>query len=217
MVFSMDIGYAKSIRSKGEFSMNARSARRWLLAAALIGLSARGALAAAERVSVCFNYDCVTQADVLFDDGQVTELGRLLGRARTPVEEREAIGAAVGRLLGWAGQQSSIAADRGGNYADDAVYGRMDCIDHATTTTRLLRLLERRGLLRFHRVLEPAVRARFLFFQHYSAQIGESWDGGEEGASARFVVDSWFFDNGHPAAVMSLDAWLTGESPNDGE
>jgi hypothetical protein len=193
---------------------------RWLLAVVLIGLFARGALAADERVSVCFNYNCIAQAEVLFDDGQLVELGSLLGRAHTPAEEREAIGEAVGRLLGWAGQQSSIAADRGGNVADAAVYGRMDCIDHATTTTRLLRLLERRGLLHFHRVLEPAMRARFLLFQHYSAQIGEFWEGDEEGggegASARFVVDSWFFDNGHPAAVMSLDAWLTGESPDDG-
>jgi hypothetical protein len=187
-----------------------------LLAAVLIGLSVRGALAASEWVSVCFNYDCVAQAEVFFDDGQLTELGRLLGRVQTPAEEREAIGEAVGYLLGWAGQQSSIAADRGGNFADDTVYGRMDCVDHATTTTRLLRLLERHGLLRFHRVLEPAMRARFLLFQHYSAQIGESRDGGKDGASAHFVVDSWFFDNGHPAAVMPLDTWLTGESPNDG-
>ena len=124
----------------------------------------------------------------------------------------------VGRLLGWAGQQSPIAADRGGNYADDAVYGRMDCIDHSTTTTRLLHLLERRGLLRFHRVLEPALRLRLVVFRHYSALIGETQDGDGDGeARGRFVVDSWFFDNGDAAAVMPLDAWLKGESPNDGE
>jgi hypothetical protein len=147
----------------------------------------------------------------------------LLGRARTPAEEREAIGEAIGRLLGWAGQQSPIGADRGGNYADDAVYGRMDCLDHSATTTRLLRLLARHGLLRFHRVLEPAVRLRFLLFEHYSAQIEQMEDDverkeevEEDAAPARFVVDSWFFDNGHPAAVMPLDAWLGGENPNDG-
>ena len=199
--------------------MNTRFAR-WLLTSVLIGLAARGALAAAEQVSICFNYGCLAQVEVLFDDGQLAELERRLGRAQTPTEEREAIGEAVGRLLGWAGQQSSIAADRGGNLADDAVYGRMACIDHATTTTRLLRLLERRGLLRHHHVLEPAMRARFLLFPHYSAQIGEFGDGGREDDEkrtfARFVVDSWFFDNGHPAAVMPLDVWLMGEIPNDG-
>ena len=167
-----------------------------------------------ERVSVCFNYGCLAQAEVEFDTIQLGELGLLFRQATTPVAEREAIGEAVGRLLGWAGRQSPIAADRGGNYADDAVYGRMDCIDHSTTTTRLLHLLDSRGWLRFHRVLEPAQRSRFLLFQHYSAQIEER---GAEGAGTRperFVVDSWFFDNGHPAAVMPLAAWMAGEGPD---
>jgi hypothetical protein len=167
-----------------------------------------------EQVSVCFNYGCLTQADVVFSDEQLGELGQGLGRAHTSAEERALVGEAVGHLLGWAGQQSSISADKGGNYADDAVYGRMDCIDHSTTTTRLLRLLERRGLLRFHRVLEPVRRMRFLVSQHYSALIEETGDDGDDDAPARFVVDSWFFDNGHPATVMPLDVWLQGESPD---
>jgi hypothetical protein len=211
----------------------ARSARylycsRPLLAAVFFAVmcmaSAVNGVNADEQVSVCFNYGCLTQDDVVFSEDQLGEVGQWLGRAHTPAEERVIVGDAVGRLLGWAGRQSSISADKGGNYADDAVYGRMDCIDHATTTTRLLRLLERRGLLRFHRVLEPARRLRFLLLQHYSALIeetGDDMDDGDDGvdrvdnAPARFVVDSWFFDNGHPAAVMPLDAWMSGESPND--
>ena len=169
-----------------------------------------------EPVSVCFNYGCLTQNEVIFSDEQLEELGLSLRRAHTSAEERALIGEAIGRLLGWAGQQSPISADRGGNYADDAVYGRMYCIDHSTTTTRLLRLLERRGLLRFHRVLEPVRRLRFLVSEHYSAQIEEiENDRNEENDGMRFVVDSWFFDNGHPAVVMPLESWLNGESPND--
>lgn len=171
------------------------------------------AAGAAERVSVCFNYGCLAQAEVVFNDGQLGELKQLLRQARNAVEERNALGQAVGRMLGWAGQQSPIAADRGGNFADDGVYGRMDCIDHSTTTTRLLRLLEQNGLLRYHRVLEPAFRSRLvILFQHYSAQIEEV--GAEGGTPKRFVVDSWFFDNGRPAAVMPLAAWMAGEGPN---
>ena len=172
------------------------------------------AVGAVERVSVCFNYGCLSQAEVVFDEIQLGELRQLLFRAATPDDERRALGEAVGRLLGWAGQQSPIAADRGGNYADDAVYGRMDCIDHSTTTTRLLHLLEGRGWLRFHRVLDPVLRSRFMLFEHYSAQIEEIVPAGESAKQQRFVVDSWFFDNGHPAAVMPLMAWMSGESPN---
>ena len=171
-------------------------------------------VAAVERVPVCFNYGCLAQAEVEFSDEQLDEVGQWLAAARDALEERKIIGEAVGRLLAWAGQQSPIAADRGGNYADDAVYGRMDCIDHSTTTTRLLQLMERHGWLRFHRVLEPALRSRFLVFEHYSAQIEETSVNSAEVDDALFVVDSWFFDNGRPAAVMPLAAWLDGESPN---
>ncbi|MDR0576672.1 MAG: hypothetical protein LBI87_03870 [Candidatus Accumulibacter sp.] len=196
-----------------------------LLAAAL----SAAACQASERLSVCFNYGCAAEAEVVYSDAQLEELARRLGGASTPAGEREAIGEAVGRLLGWAGQQSPIGADRGGNYADDGVDGRMDCVDHAMTATRLLRLMARRGWLRFHRVLEPALRLRFMFLPHYAAMIeetreGESGERGERGKCgeearppARFIVDAWFFDNGHPAAVMPLDDWRKGENPDDAE
>ena len=188
---------------------------RWLrlCVGAWIALGAFS-VAAVERVPVCFNYGCLAQAEVEFSDEQLDEVGQWLAAARDAQEERRIIGEAVGRLLAWAGQQSPIAADRGGNYADDAVYGRMDCIDHSTTTTRLLQLMERHGWLRFHRVLAPALRSRFLVFEHYSAQIEEISVNSAEIDGALFVVDSWFFDNGRPAAVMPLAAWLDGESPN---
>jgi hypothetical protein len=96
----------------------------------------------------------------------------------------------------------------------------MDCIDHSTTTTRLLRLLDKRGWLRYHRVLDPESRRRFLVFEHYSAQIEEHVDNlpvTTDPGSLRFVVDSWFFDNGHPAVVMPLASWLAGKGPEVGE
>ena len=108
-----------------------------------------------------------------YSEEQLAQVRALLGTAQTAADERQKLSLATGRLLGWAGQQTPISADRGGNWADDGVYGRMDCIDHSTTTTRLLRLLETRGWLRFHRVLEPEYRVRYLFQVHYSAQIEE--------------------------------------------
>ena len=113
---------------------------------------------AVERVSVCFNYGCLAQSEVEISDERLAEIGRLLKVAGDAESERKAISTAVGRMLAWAGEQSPIRADRGGNYADEGVYGRMDCIDHSTTTTRLLRLIEAKGMLRFHHVLDPALR-----------------------------------------------------------
>ena len=171
---------------------------------------------AEQRVTVCFNYGCFTQAEVIYDDQQLRELGQILTPARDASAERAAIAIAIGRLLGWAGGQAPIVADRGGNYADDGVYGKMDCIDHSTTTTRLLQLIDGQGLLRFHRVLEPALRSRFLIFEHYSALV-EEVEATEPAAGRRYVVDSWFFDNGEPAVVMPLARWQAGESPHGSE
>ncbi len=179
---------------------------------------------AVERVSVCFNYGCLAQSEVEISDERLAEIGRLLKVAGDAESERKAISTAVGRMLAWAGEQSPIRADRGGNYADEGVYGRMDCIDHSTTTTRLLRLIEAKGMLRFHHVLDPALRRRFLLFEHYSALIEEREPGAsdcgcdgemETDPSKQFVVDSWFFDNGHAAAVMPLARWKSGESPGE--
>ena len=190
---------------------------RWFGGVLLLCVLSAGA---EERISVCFNYGCLAQAEVVFNDEHLRELALLLGEAQDAAQERAAISVAVGRLHGWAGQQSPISADRGGNYADDAVYGRMDCIDHSTTTTRLLQMMESQGMLRYHRVLEPVLRHRILIFDHFSAQIEEIDDStlAAEGAPpGRYVVDSWFFDNGQPAAVMPLANWQAGESPNGSE
>ena len=189
---------------------------RWpalCLTALLLMLAASAS--ANEAVSICYNYGCLSEDEVLYSDVQLRRVRELLADAHGAVHERALVGVAVGWMLGWAGEQTPVSADRGGNYADDAVHGRMDCIDHSTTTTRLLRLMEGRGWLRFHRVLEPALRTNFFIFDHYSAQIEETESPASEGdEAARYVVDSWFFDNGQPAVVMPLENWLAGEGPD---
>jgi len=189
---------------------------KWL---ALLLLAGAVSTVRAETVMICYNYGCLAEAEARFDEQQLGRVQKLLAAAGSAEEERAGLSLAVGWLLTWAGQQTPIAADRGGNYADDAVFGRMDCIDHSTTTTRLLRLLEARGWLRFHGVLDPALRLRFLLFMHYSAQIEElAADQAElTGEPARYVVDSWFRDNGRPAVVLPLTRWLAGEGDEESE
>jgi Tfp pilus assembly protein PilN len=85
----------------------------------------------------------------------------------------------------------------------------MDCIDHSTSTTRLLQMLEAYGFLRWHQVSEIDVRNwAFVFPAHYSAVIEE------KASAARFVVDSWFVDNGQPAVILPLGEWKKGAGPD---
>lgn len=199
-----------------------------VLLSLLLGLlcSASAALAD-ERVQVCYNYGCLVEAEARFSEAQLGTVRRQLQAASSPGLERQILARVMGKLYYWAGQQTPIYADRGGNTADDAVNGAMDCIDHSTTTTRLLKMLQRRGWLRYHRVLEPAQRTRFFIFDHFSAVIEEQpppWLPGPrieshpeapEGARhERFVVDSWFVDNGRPAVILPLDDWMDGGGPD---
>jgi hypothetical protein len=184
--------------------------RCWLLATLLSALAALPAVGD-ESLAICHGYGCQAEAEVRFSEAQLSEIGLRLATAVDAANEREILGAAIGRLYGWAGEQSEIRNDRGGNYADGHVPGKMDCIDHSTSTTRLLRLLEARGLLRWHQVREPAPRYFVLLFgEHWSAVI-EEHDGG---VPARFAVDSWFVDNGQPAWVLPLEDWKKGAGPD---
>ena len=125
---------------------------------------------AGESVAFCYNYGCGVEAAVRFSDAQLIFVREQLRGAADAADERHQLALALGSLYRWAGEQLPIHADKGGDYADDGVDGRMDCIDHATTTTRLLRLIESHGWLRHHRVIEQA-RRTFLITQHFSAVI----------------------------------------------
>lgn len=193
------------------------------------------------RIGICYNYGCLSEDVVRYGGAALERLGARLAAAGTAAAERELLAAAVGWLYRVAAAQSAIGADRAGNFLDGGVHGRMDCIDHSTTTTRLLRMLEARGWLRFHRVVEPARRTR-LILQHFGAVIevlpvderiarlppGQALagcnctedglvigaaDGGDR-PGERYVVDSWFVDNGEPAVVLPLAEWLSGGGPN---
>ncbi len=172
-----------------------------------------GIALADERAMVCFNYGCVARQEVSFSETRLTELGRRLGLADTPVAERAILSLVVGQLYLWAGEQSPIHADRPGDFLDDGVHGMMDCIDHAETTSGFLRMMEDRRMMRFHAVEPIQRRVRWLVTQHFSAVIRET-DGEAPEAGARFVVDSWFGEHGDPAVVLPLEDWLDGEGPN---
>ena len=188
---------------------------RRLLGAVLLvlaGLSAGGTALADARVAICFNYGCLAEAEVVFTEAQLSEVAESLGRAGSAVAERALLGQVMGQLYRWAGTQSPISADRPGDFLDDGAYGAMDCIDHAESTTRLLRLLEGRGMLRFHAVEPIRRRTRWVVIQHFSAVVRENAEAPQVGAS--FVVDTWFGEHGDPAVVLPLEDWLDGEGPN---
>ncbi|TBR15544.1 MAG: hypothetical protein EPO43_03480 [Rugosibacter sp.] len=170
-----------------------------------------------ESVSICFNYGCATQSTVKFSSQQLNSVAQILAAAHNAAEERTLLAQVIGVLYAWAGEQTPIHADRGGNFADAGVQGAMDCIDHSTTTTRFLRLLEQRDALHFHHVI--AATRRGWIFQHFTATIEEMPLAAMNATSVattqrpRFAVDSWYVDNGKPAIVLPLAEWFNYGGP----
>ncbi len=209
--------------------------RGWLAIFALGGLST--ASVADATVPICHGYSCIAQAEIHYSAGQLQALSQQLAHAVDAADERKILAEVIGQLYRWAGEQSTIHNDRAGNFADDGRPGRMDCIDHSLSTTRLLRLLESRGDLRWHRVVDREQRHfALVLFAHWSAVIAEkpllaanepATGGAADAAEAadvapeaavagekRFAVDSWFVNNGEPAVILPLDEWLKGAGPD---
>ena len=186
--------------------------RSWL--AALFFSMPLAVFAADETVAICHGYGCLAHDQVKYSQARLDEISLLLNAAVNAEDERKTLALVIGQLYAWAGEQSVIENDRGGNYADDGP-GKMDCIDHSTSTTRLLKMLEARGNLRWHRVLEANVRNwGFVFLTHYSAVIEEIGEGEDVDGRGRFAVDSWFVDNGQAAVVLPLAEWKKGAGPD---
>jgi len=128
----------------------------------------------------------------------------------TAETERQALAVAIELFEKKVGAMTGTSADIAGTYRKlgDTQH---DCVDESVNTTIYLGLLEQKNLLRFHKPLMPQSRV-FPFSRalgpHQSAVIQELATGD------RYVVDSWFFDNGAPAAIAPLDEWFHGWRPS---
>lgn len=156
------------------------------------------AVHSAESLELCFNYGCSKTVPVLFSDEELGAVGARFAGVQNAEGERVVLAQAVADLYRVAGEQSPIVADRGGNYADSGVEGRMDCIDHSTNTTRFLELMASKGWLQHHVVRKPSRRSRIIF-QHFAAVLEERDDVGPVGAQE---VHEVFPD--HVAILLAL-------------
>ena len=77
---------------------------------------------------------------------------------------------------------------------------QMDCIDESTNTFQYLLALERRQLLKWHRV-DLKQRRIVWFLTHWTATITEIDSG------RRFAVDSWYRDNGELPYIQPIEDW----------
>ena len=195
--------------------------RRTILSLAFLapGLLAAGGIMPADKIteptpgrySVCFDHSCTS---IVTNSLSQDEWRLATAHLQTPVlsagDERLAIARSIAVFEDIVGRHTGTYRDKGRNLPGFGQPGQLDCIDESTNTTTYLRLLERGGLLRHHRVLERSTRfGLFVGMPHTTAVIEETASGD------RYAVDSWFLDNGQPPYIARLEVWKAGGAPDD--
>lgn len=172
-----------------------------LLAASLAAAPALAELRF-DAVPVCYDFGCKSKDLVALTDTQWAEVsGWFHPAADDPEAERQQIKQAIGWMEVVVGKHTPTHRDTGLDLEKGGEFpGQLDCIDESLNTTTYLRLFERYGLLKHHRVLDRAYR-RAIFDQHWAGQIEELASG------RRYAVDSWFQDNGILPYVQEMTEW----------
>lgn len=169
----------------------------------LLGLAAPVAAAEVPRVEVCWDYGCDLSARVDIPAGDWQRIASLFETPAPDADgERARIAHAIALFEAVTGRIVGTDIDMGGNREGSGQPFQMDCIDESRNTDTYLRVLEARGLLTWHDVIERRKRAPWILDQHWTAVVREHASG------HAWAVDSWFLDNGKRPYIQPLEAWL---------
>lgn len=126
-------------------------------------------------------------------------------------QERDRIARAVALMERLVGTKTGTSRDLGGTFEGFGLSGQLDCIDESTNTTTYLKMMRNNKVLHFHEVADTQTRGYFVYgWPHTAASIRERENG------ARYVVDSWFYNNGEPPVILPLQEWRDGWTPSSG-
>jgi hypothetical protein len=163
---------------------------------------------AGNRIYVCHGYSCRIVTPVTLSAAEFGRIAGPLKDARDAEAEREALAGVVQAFEKLVGNRVGTSGDLARTQIGQAEDGQMDCIDEATNTTSLLRVLAASGALKHHRVLQPSARGFFLDgrYPHATAVVAEI-EGG-----AKWAIDSWPRANAEPPLIQPLPEWLRSRS-----
>ena len=154
-------------------------------------------------IPICHGFGCNIESMISLSTAEWHSVtGWLKTNASDPNTERDHIRQAIGWMEVLVGRHGPGREDRALDLKHVANRtGQMDCIDESINTTTYLKLFEKQGLLRWHRVVER-IQRRALFDAHWASQIEEIH------TSDRYVIDSWFQDNGLLPNVQRTEDWV---------
>ena len=166
-----------------------------------------------DRLVYCYDHGCETQETLTFSSADWARVrAAFAATAANPVAEREQVRAAVAVMEQVAGAQAGTWTDIGGTIPEpfNLSTPQLDCYDEAINTSNFLGLLGRDGLLRQHKPVAPVQRTLIAGDLIHATAVLE-----ETASGKRYVIDSWFYDNGVAPSVVPLETWLAGWRPDD--
>jgi len=158
--------------------------------------------ASAQEIEICYNFSCKTRQTVTLSQ---TEWHSIIGwfypGATSATVEREQLRRAIGWMEVVVGRHTPTHRDKGLNLEKNPNFpGQLDCIDESLNVTTYMHLFESQGHLRWHHVMDRAYRSDG-FDSHWAGQLQEVATG------ERFVIDSWFQDNGMLPYIARSAEW----------
>lgn len=159
--------------------------------------------------SVCHDLSCHAVSDLSFNDSEWEQVTALFIPAAENAEiERQQVMQAIALLEQLVGQKVGTSVDLPKNRLIGSRKGQLDCIDEATNTTVYLRMLETESLLRWHQTAPRTSRGVLIGrAPHNTATLIDTQ------SAIRYAVDAWYFNNGEPPAIITLDSWKQGWQP----
>jgi hypothetical protein len=163
------------------------------------------------QFEICQSGGCAKVTLLALNDADWQPIEAIFSQhAHSAEMERDQISKAIGLLEALVGHKAGTSEDRAGTFDNSDYAGQQDCNDEAINTTTYMRLLKQAGYMVYHEIED--MRTRNFFFTgwpHTTAVIREIKTG------ERFAVDSWFYDNGHPATIVPFNRWKANYQPED--
>jgi hypothetical protein len=158
------------------------------------------------RVVICHGFACKFRTVIAFGPKDHAELRKIVAKVTSPEAER----VAVARAVAWYEKRIAPEAGTAGAKARSTESGdpsQIDCVESSLNTTSVLLMLQRLGLLRYHRV-EPYVSRMLLDFVHFVHSTAVLTD---QKTDQKWSVDTWVRNSGELPDMRPLADWYRGD------
>ena len=169
-----------------------------------------------DSVPFCMRYTCREMKSIQIPSLAWEQATQVLSkRPNSAKMERALLSEVVSRIELLMGRVTNTQYDIGGTFrvnSEPSVNSmQLDCVDEAFNMSVYLHLLNNEGKLHWHRIGGVVHRGWLvdLSYPHTALSIVE------QNTDKKFVIDSWFHDNGRPPELLSLQLWKAGWLPED--